>query len=177
MLFDLRGMRGSEDRVEREYAGSAFQAEGPDGYAVGSAVRLSLVVRKDGERYRLRGWLRAGLRLTCSRCLESFETPLDLPIDLRYLPEIENRGETESEIAEEDLTTAFYREDQIDLGHLVREQLQLAVPMKPLCRDDCQGLCPECGTNRNREQCDCAPSWQDPRLEALQSLLTNRGQE
>ena len=177
MLLDLREMRGSEDRVERDYDGSVFQAEGPDGYSAGSTVGLSLVVRKDGERYWLLGRLRTELRLTCSRCLESFETPLDLPIDLRYLPQGENEGDTESEIVAEDLTTGFYRDDQIDLEQLVREQLQLAVPMKPLCRDDCEGLCPECGINRNREQCDCTRSWQDPRLAALQSLLTDRGQE
>ena len=177
MLLDLREMRGSEDRVERDYDASAFQGVGPDGYAVGQSVRLTLVVRKDSERYRLRGRLRTGLRLACCRCLESFETPVDLPIDIRYLPQSEPGGDTESEIAEEDLTTGFYREDQIDLGQLVREQLQLSVPMKPLCRDDCRGLCPECGINRNREQCDCTSSWQDPRLAALQSLLTNQRQE
>ena len=55
----------------------------------------------------------------------------------------ENTGEGEREIEEDDLTTAFYENDEIDLGQLMREQFYLALPMKPLCRDDCQGLCPD----------------------------------
>ena len=59
-------------------------------------------------------------------------------------------GEGEREIEEDDLTTAFYEDDEIDLGQLMHEQFYLALPMKPLCRDDCKGLCAMCGTNLNR---------------------------
>jgi uncharacterized protein len=52
----------------------------------------------------------------------------------------------------------------------MREQFYLALPMKPLCRDECRGLCPVCGINRNRETCDCQSAWVDPRLDALRSL-------
>ena len=72
-------------------------------------------------------------------------------------PHAENTGEGEREIEEDDLTTAFYENDEIDLGQLMQEQFYLALPMKPLCRDDCKGLCPECGTNLNRGTCDCKP--------------------
>jgi uncharacterized protein len=54
---------------------------------------------------------------------------------------------------------------------MVREQCYLAIPMKPLCRPDCQGLCPVCGTNLNIERCQCNPQWQDPRLAVLQTLV------
>jgi uncharacterized protein len=54
---------------------------------------------------------------------------------------------------------------------LLREQIQLALPMKPLCTEACRGLCPECGTNLNRTQCDCTPTWEDPRLAPLKGLL------
>ena len=70
--------------------------------------------------------------------------------DLRYQPHAENTGEGEREIEEDDLTTAFYENDEIDLGQLMHEQFYLALPMKPLCSDDCHGLCPICGTNLNR---------------------------
>ena len=177
MLLDLREMRGSEDRVEREYPASAFAtAEGED-YAVAGSVGLVLDARKDGEKCRLAGRLRTSLQLTCCRCLELFVVPVDLAIDLLYLPQGENRGEAESEISDDDLSTAFYREGQIDLGHLVREQLQLTVPMKPLCRENCQGLCPACGINRNQERCDCVTGWKDPRLAALEGLLSARRRE
>ena len=177
MLWDLRKMRGSEDRVEREYHANALGIAEDDDYAVAGSVGLALDVHKDGEKYRLVGRLLTSLQLTCCRCLELFVLPVDLAIDLLYLPQSENYGEEESEISDDDLSTAFYRESQIDLGHMVREQLQLTVPLKPLCRGNCQGLCPVCGINRNQERCECVTKWKDPRLEALDGLQSPRRRE
>ena len=71
---------------------------------------------------------------------------------------------------EEDVGVSFYRDDVIDLGDVIREQFYLALPMKPLCREDCKGLCPVCGVNRNREACSCDTTWVDPRMEPLRRL-------
>jgi len=94
--------------------------------------------------------------------------------ELRYVPAIENDGVGEREIAEDDLTTAFYREGSLDVIDLVREQFQLALPMKPLCADGCRGLCAVCGANLNRTECGCAPKWEDPRLAVLKSIVKSR---
>ena len=80
--------------------------------------------------------------LACGRCLEDFRLPVDASFDLLYLPHAENAGEGEVEVEDDDLTTAYYRDDQIDLGQLVREQFYLAIPMKPLCRDVLPGALP-----------------------------------
>ena len=104
--------------------------------------------------------------------------PVDAPFDLLYLPHAENAGEGEVEVEDDDLTTAFYRDDEIDLGQLMREQFYLALPMKPLCREACQGLCPQCGTNLNSGTCDCArvdrPS-AGPRLRRATGLIDPNG--
>ncbi len=173
MLLDLREMRGSEDRVERTFDLRALATDSGDDYTVAAPVRLSLRRLKDGVKYRLVGSVTATLRQQCCRCLEGFNVATDLPVDLMYLPHSENSGEGESELSDEDLSTAFYREEQIDLEQMVREQFQLSLPMKPLCRDDCGGLCPACGINRNRESCSCDTSWRDPRLAALETLLSD----
>ena len=76
------------------------------------------------------------------------------------------RAEREG-VEEDDLTTAFYRDGVLDIGDLLREQFQLALPMKPLCSEACRGLCPQCGANLNRTECGCAPAWEDPRLAPL----------
>ena len=60
----------------------------------------------------------------------------------------------------------------LDLNELLREQFYLALPMKPLCTEDCQGICPQCGTNRNTAPCDCHPQWEDPRMAGLKTLLS-----
>ena len=73
-------------------------------------------------------------------------------------------------MGEGDLETSYYSEDQIDLNELMREQFYLALPMKPLCRDECKGLCAVCGKNLNRETCDCKREWDDPRMAALRAL-------
>jgi uncharacterized protein len=96
--------------------------------------------------------------------------PVAADFDLRYLPQTENRGEGEVKIEEGDLETAFYADDVIDLGIVMREQFYLVLPMKPLCRESCKGLCPHCGTNLNDGSCACKPEWVDPRLEALRAL-------
>jgi uncharacterized protein len=95
---------------------------------------------------------------------------VDSSFDLRYLPRSHNVGEGEREVDEDDLSTSFYEDETIDLGQLMSEQFYLSLPMKPLCRESCSGLCPQCGTNLNRATCDCRRDWEDPRLAALKAL-------
>ncbi len=68
----------------------------------------------------------------------------------------------------------FYRDEHIDLNDLLREQFYLALPMKPLCKNDCRGICPQCGANRNLTKCDCNPHIEDPRMAGLKTLLAKR---
>ncbi len=135
-------------------------------------VVLTATAAKDKDLVRVSGRAVTTLGLPCSRCLERFEMPVDARFDLRYLPVSESPdGDEDAEVAEEDINTAFYRDGRIDLGEMLHEQLYLALPMKPLCREDCQGLCPVCGANHNVTTCDCAPRWDDPRLAGLKALL------
>ena len=83
---------------------------------------------------------------------------------------LREHGEGERAIEEDDLATAFYENDTIDLGQLMREQFYLGLPMKPLCGEECRGLCPVCGTNLTRGACECRRDWNDPRLAPLQAL-------
>jgi uncharacterized protein len=176
MLLDLSKLHGPREHIERTLPSSAFDPQDED-YRVVAPVELVLdVERGRGEVFRAVGRARTRLGLACSRCLEPFDIPVDAAFDLRYVPQTDNAGEGEREIAEEDLATAYYREGVLDLRELLREQFQLALPMKPLCSEDCRGLCPQCGTNLNRGACDCAPRWEDPRLAPLKSLM-NRGKE
>jgi uncharacterized protein len=172
MLLDVSRMREPLERIERSYPGSAIDAG--DDFAVKGEIALAFDIHKDRDLYRLVGRVRATLQLACSRCLEAYAVPVDGAFDLRYLPQAANTGDEEREVEEDDLTTAFYRDEVIDLGDLVREQLYLALPMKPLCQPDCQGLCPQCGANRNRERCGCTGGWVDPRLEVLRALIVDK---
>jgi uncharacterized protein len=168
MQLSLRSLHDAHEHFEKQFAPSLFPKAEGDLFRLESPVSLSFDVdRQEAGRYRVAGRLNAEIELTCSRCLEPFTTPVSTDFDLSYVPRTENVGEGEREVEEDDLATAFYSSNQIDLGQLIVEQLQLAVPMKPLCDGTCKGLCPQCGTNLNTGSCDCHQEWEDPRLAAL----------
>jgi uncharacterized protein len=175
MLLDLRAMRGVRDRIVRSYDPAAFLEESAQ-YRVIAPVGLAFDIFKDRDQYRLAGHVRTTLELACGRCVERFAFDVDEPFDLLYVPHTENAGTGEVEIEDDDLETAYYRDDQIDLGQLVREQIYLVLPMKPLCSETCQGLCPECGINLNTGSCACRRESTDSRWDALRALA-NRPKE
>jgi uncharacterized protein len=170
MLYDLRQLHGDRAHVERTFEPAAF---GPDeDYRVVAPVHLSMDIEKaSADVFRVTGRVSTRLELECGRCLDPYEVTVNTPFELRYVPQTENSGEGEREVREDDLTTAFYREGSLDVSELLREQFQLALPMKPLCSEACRGLCSVCGTNLNRGSCECKPRWEDPRLAALKGLL------
>lgn len=132
----------------------------------------------DAGAFRLRGTLSCQIEVQCVRCLEPFRSDVGERLDLLFLPQSRNRAasgrdgvEDDRGLDSEELAVSFYRDNQIDLGQMIREQVLLSLPMKPLCKEECRGLCPECGANRNIEDCDCAPQESDPRWSTLKSLL------
>ena len=149
-------------------------ADEADPYRIVAPVNLLFEIHKDKDKFRLVGQVHTRLELACSRCLEPFELLVDASFDLRYLPASDASSEADREIREDDLETSYYRDDQIDLSELMREQFYLLLPMKPLCREECRGLCTQCGTNLNTGSCECAPAWEDPRLAPLKGLLGRR---
>ena len=173
MLLDLTHYRRPADRFARTFQPSEVGDES-DAYRVVSPVELAFDIHKDKDKFRLVGTVHAALELTCSRCLEAFPITVDAAFDLRYLPASAISKEPEREVADEDLDTSYYRDDRIDLNELLREQFYLVLPMKPLCRDDCRGLCRQCGANLNTAPCACAAAWEDPRLATLRALKVDR---
>jgi uncharacterized protein len=171
MLLDLNKLHGPREHLDRAFQPAVFPQD--DEYRVAAPVEMSLDVRALGdEAFGVAGRLGTRLEVECSRCLEPFEVPVDALVDLRYVPHERNTGEGDQEVADDDLGTAYYRDGMLDLIELMREQFVLALPMKPLCSDDCRGLCPQCGTNLNKAPCDCVPAWEDPRMAQLKALLT-----
>lgn len=172
MRLDLGRIRTPHERFEQVYLPGAFAdgGSGDDDVRVASPVSLAFEISKDKDAFRLVGRTKTSLEVPCSRCLEAMTVPVDASFDLRYQPHSANTGEGEREIEEDDLTTAFYQNDEIDLDQLMREQFLLALPMKPLCSQACNGLCALCGANLNRSTCSCKPEWDDPRLAVLKQL-------
>lgn len=176
MQLDLTqlGRHGrADEHLDRTYEAAAFTPQEGDEYTVASPVHLVVDVHKDRDAFRVTGRVQTTLRLECGRCLEPFTVPVGNVFDLRYLAEETGTAGTheEREIREDDLATSYYRDDTLDLDELMREQFELALPMKPLCSEGCRGLCATCGTNLNTGTCECKPAWEDPRLATLKGLL------
>jgi uncharacterized protein len=122
--------------------------------------------------YVANGAATSTIDLACSRCVEPYPFANNSPFHVRFRPRLEISAENEEiEITDkEELDVEFYSERQIPLRDLAFEQLQLAIPMKPLCDEGCLGLCPTCGANRVREKCACEASMVDDRWGVLKGI-------
>ena len=106
-----------------------------------------------GNDLFFRGQFGAAVSGTCARCLEDYPFTLREPFTFVLKPHVEDT--VEHQLDAEDLSLSFYSGDEVDLAPLLREAMILALPTRPLCTEDCRGLCPRCGGNRNQGACRC----------------------
>ncbi len=118
-------------------------------------IQGTVSLAKHGHDILVRGHLKGELGLACSRCLEPFTAPVETDFDLLLAPAPSGARPAEEELSARELDLDFYQGETVDLEAIVREQIILMAPFKPLCREDCRGLCPVCGLNLNRETCSC----------------------
>jgi DUF177 domain-containing protein len=130
--------------------------------------RVELGVEKDGDVVLVHGRVGSRVPQVCARCLEPYEATVDANVETRLVPAPAARGE-ERELGRDDLETDVYDHDEFDLNALIETETTLGLPMKPLCREGCRGLCPTCGANRNLAPCACPPA-ADPRWSPLKGL-------
>ncbi|HWJ02845.1 MAG TPA: DUF177 domain-containing protein [Verrucomicrobiae bacterium] len=131
-------------------------------------VEVQVKATNLGHSILLQGEIKTKCRLACSRCLEGYELDVDTGFseELCHVTEVGAYLADHPE-AEEEENYSVFSTDEIDLKPLVSEHVVLALPMKPLCSEDCQGLCAQCGSNLNLKKCGCKPNEIDPRLEGL----------
>ena len=140
-------------------------------------VRLVGHAQKGRRGVELEARLSATLSLECSRCLEPFEAPLQIEFFLIVVSEAAEFGPQEARLDRDDAVLFYADRGRIDLRDIAREQIDLNLPLKPVCDADCAGLCPTCGANRNRIECPCRPEDLDPRLAPLLDLKHPRDKE
>jgi uncharacterized protein len=124
---------------------------------------------KNGE-VDLRGELKTKVSTPCGRCLKPVELPIDLKFAERFVAAVSWRNEEQHELQEEDLNISVFDGEGIELDDLVKEEILLAIPGHVLCCEDCKGLCPTCGIDRNLESCGCESKEVDSRWEKLKDL-------
>lgn len=135
-----------------------------------------LELHSEGDNVFAVGTFKGFVQVACSRCVTEVKLEIDDRVHITFLPKAEmpedddaEAGEDGAELAEDDLDVFPYEGEWVDLEPLFREKFVLTVPYAPLCREDCKGLCPQCGIDRNSGTCACEKPI-DPRLAALKGL-------
>ena len=146
-------------------------ADGHSGeYRFTAPLCVDMVHFRSGDDLLFSGTMSSELVGQCGRCLEECSLPLSREFSLVLSP---GRAlDREQELTVDELSASFYKsdEEEIDLSMLVHEETVLALPSRPLCREECRGLCSQCGINLNLESCECRPVWKNPRLAVLSDL-------
>jgi uncharacterized protein len=127
-------------------------------------------VKLAGNEVFVNGHLETRAQLECDRCLKPIELPVSADFALEYISGADYESSSVVALSEEELSVSVFDGESIDVDEIVKEQILLAVPARTLCRDDCKGICPECGIDLNTGQCNCAPNEVDPRWAALKNF-------
>jgi uncharacterized protein len=130
-------------------------------------VTADFVLTHKQQDLHVAGFVETAIRHKCSRCLKEVQTPLRARFDLFYLPQPAWKKDEEIELKYEDMVVGYYDGISLDVDLLVLEQLELTIPMKYVCREECRGLCPDCGRDLNEGPCSCKTAAPDSRLAVL----------
>ncbi len=139
-----------------------------------SLVKGQVVLTRTDRGILVKGTLATEIELDCGRCLKSFHCPLTLNIEEVYFPTLDVTSGLPVSQSDEPGAFTIDEHHDLDLTEAIQQYTLMAVPMKPLCREACLGLCPECGANLNLEECKCRKVSVDPRWAKLIEVKVNR---
>lgn len=139
-------------------------------YGFPRSLDVDLVYYRSGQDIFFQGSFAGIFEGTCSRCLKSYSFEMDQDFDFVLTPRPSTPAAKARELSREDLGLSFYSTEEINLTPLIKEQVLLALPTRPLCREGCRGLCGGCGANLNDESCACSAAAGDPRMALFRAL-------
>ncbi|OGL44650.1 MAG: hypothetical protein A2W05_06660 [Candidatus Schekmanbacteria bacterium RBG_16_38_10] len=139
-------------------------------YEITKPICFAVTVEKVKTDVIVKGAVEFSIKQICGLCLESFVLRVKTPFKIEFKPSYLEPDEEERELGKEDLDVIYLRGSVIDLFDVIREQIFLAVPIKPVCKPECLGLCHQCGSNLNIEKCNCSDEKIDPRFSVLTGL-------
>jgi len=167
-LVDLKDLareklsfEGTFEPGQIDFTGNDFRQVGP--------LTWTASAERAGEEIRIAGSLTGAVEWSCSRCLEPARCGISRSFDLFFRQHDEEMFDEDDdvELTDEDMRTSFFAGTQLEIGDIIREQVLLALPMKVLCKVDCKGLCPVCGTNLNTNSCSCPAERFSPHMDEL----------
>ena len=169
MRIELDRLREFGGQFSHTYQAGELSLDDEEARLAGPA-EVEGTIKRAGEAVELSGDLRVTIEVSCSRCLQPVVLPLNADFDEKFVPAVSWRSEEQHELSEEDLNLSVFDGESVELDEVVREEILLAVPGHVLCSEDCQGLCPICGINRNLGSCQCETKETDSRWQGLKDL-------
>ena len=172
MIIDLRTLSTGSQSLQFALETDWWRSVGERDLILGidTPVQVQIEIYPAGDKYVLDGALSGGIQVLCDRCLEPYHYELKASFRVFLALPLPQTEEDDIELAEEDLDVDFIRGDEIDLDEIFHEQIHLTIPMKSLCREDCSGLCPKCGSNLNTGDCSCDRDQGHPAFLKLKNL-------
>ncbi len=155
----LRRTEGGTERFEFSESIPALKL-GADEYVFLSPLHVMLDVTNSGKSLLVNGTVSSVIKAVCSRCLKEFSHDLSIQLEDEWVP-------VEFSSEEHEDTALIFDKDEFCLDERILEHIVVQLPMRFTCTEECQGLCPKCGIDRNQNQCSCADEVIDPRLEIL----------
>jgi uncharacterized protein len=173
MRIELAGLERGKGEFAYAYAPGELVLE-DDRVQLLVAPTVSANIRQKDRWVKVSGRVAARVRLECDRCLKAVELPVDSRFTLEYVTAEEYQAQQADELSEADLDLSIFDGEVIDIDELVTEELLLAVPDHVLCDDNCKGICPGCGVDRNSVGCECQTADVDPRWAGLKELVNGK---
>jgi len=132
-------------------------------------VQVQGQIRRNSGQLEIKGDLHTRVAILCGRCLKEVQLPIDVDFAERFAGTVSWRNEEHHELSQEDLDLGLV-DEAIELDDLVKEEILLALPGHVLCNENCKGICPNCGADRNAVDCGCESEQVDSRWEKLKEL-------
>ncbi|HCC55992.1 MAG TPA: hypothetical protein DEQ47_01780 [Solibacterales bacterium] len=175
MFIKIQDLETRKLQFDESYAADEldFGESGVRALSRAHATGVAELLPGTEDQFRLKGHVALEAGAECDRCLGAAAFPVEADFDLFYEPASEAAGGEEIAIDEADAETGFYVGDGIELKDVLVEQVLLQLPMQKLCRQDCKGICPVCGSDRNAVTCDCSAKAGDDRWAALRDIAAN----
>lgn len=175
MQIDIERLTEERQPFAHTYAPAELPLE-DERVRLTNAAQIAGQLSRKRERVHAQGKIETAVEVYCDRCLAPLVVPVATKFDVSYDPPGQSEASENVELQAEDLATAVYTGEQLDLDELTREQILLALPMRSLCQPACRGLCPTCAVNLNQQNCACEQQEIDPRWAGLAALNKNNNE-
>ena len=169
MRIELENLEGGKGDFARVYQPEELNPV-DERVSLAAPAAVNGKVRLSGNEVFVNGHLDTRAQVECDRCLKPIELPVNSDFTLEYMSGSEYESSGTAELTEAEMSVSVFDGQALDVDEIVKEQILLAVPTRMLCREDCKGICPECGTDRNLGKCNCVTNEIDPRWAALKNL-------